>query len=147
MHTPEGLYCRSGWGVVRIRPKLSYPTAPGPVEQDALTACLRQAMPPEKAVSSMNDLLLTWKTKGLPKRLRGAKIEALQDFCIQLEKSVLMYDKRSKKWNDAAQAKIAKGEDASSDRDVAILLAQRKTILLAILKTTKYALAARRRGR
>ena len=96
------------------------------------------ALPPRPDVRGMGRGL------GLPDRLRSASIAQLEDFCVQLEKAVFLYDLKTKEHNDAALAKTADGLDASTDRKVAVLLSQRKTALIAILKTTKRALAIRR---
>ena len=73
--------------------------------------------------------------------------EFLKDFAVALERSILKLDIESKKWKDAAQAKIVQGGDPTSDREMSLLVGQRKAVLTAILKVTKRALAIKSRGR
>lgn len=109
------------------------------------TGFLVKVMPHAQAISYLNDFLLTWKTKGLPDRLRTASVEDLGEFAIRLEKSMLRYDMASKRSKDAAQVKLAKGESADSDLRIARLFDQRQVLLRAILISTRKALAVRRR--
>lgn len=89
----------------------------------------------------LNDILVEWKTKGLPPRLQSSSSSQLNDMVIQLEKGVLKLDLKAKELKDAADKDARENKDPGDKLQVAHLLEQRKAILIAILGSVKQAAA------
>ncbi len=97
-------------------------------------------VPRDQLESILNEIIVNWKSRGLPERLQKSSISQLTDMIARMENGILKLDYQIKKAKDivdenALQATPAKG--SAEVLSLAHLLEQRKTVLLVILGTVK----------